>query len=169
MLYRFRIAFTLESAEPIRVRGPLFLRCPFNEHIGATWTIWAGAHCSKVLRSEDQFHCGISNASTTNICASTSRISCSIELAEEVDPCKSWYTLCRTVTDAFMAASGDSKVKLGSQALTISSLPSCLLYSFAMRSMEYSTSPSRISCLSKTPSKNSSASGPKAWLYLRKT
>jgi hypothetical protein len=79
--------------------------------MGIRWTIWARAHCSKVLRSEDQFHCGISNASTTNICASTSRISCSIELAEEDDPCKSWYTLCRTVTDTFMTASGDNEVK----------------------------------------------------------
>ena len=30
MLYRFRIAFTLESAEPVRDRGLLFLRSTFQ-------------------------------------------------------------------------------------------------------------------------------------------
>lgn len=29
------------------------------------------------------------------------------------DPCKSWYTLCRTVTDTFMTASVGSGVKWG--------------------------------------------------------
>jgi hypothetical protein len=53
----------------------------------------------------------ISNASTTNICASTSRTSCSIELAAVDDPRKSWCTRCRTATDTFIAASGSSGVR----------------------------------------------------------
>ena len=110
ILYRFRVALTRESEEPVRVRGPLFLLCTFNEHTGAQSNVRAVAYRSNVLLSEDQFHCGISNASMMNICASTSRISCSTELAAVDDPCKSWYTLCRTATDTFITASDSSRV-----------------------------------------------------------
>lgn len=113
MLYRFRIALTRESAEPVRVRGPLFLPCILQSTYTPSPNVCAVAHRSNVLLSEDQFHCGISNASTMNICASTSRISCSTELAVVDDPCKSWYTLCRTATDTFITASDNSRVRSG--------------------------------------------------------
>jgi hypothetical protein len=38
-------------------------------------------------------------------------MSCSIELAAVDDPCKSWYTLCRTATDTFITASDRSGVR----------------------------------------------------------
>ena len=40
-------------------------------------------------------------------------MSCSIELAVVDDPCKSWYTLCRTATETFITASNSSGIRSG--------------------------------------------------------